>query len=104
MKKYIKSANYGGYHFRYEAHWISPSGNDKLLGGSHTLKGAEQIAMNQAEELFNNPFEDDSRKLVFLESLYLYDSETDKDCTTYDLDDYVDRLMSEIDSRKRQNK
>ena len=99
--RYIKSSNYCGYDFRYEVHWMTPSGQDKLLGGSHTLEGAQEIAFNQAQRIFESPWEDDNRKFLFLQNLYMYDSETQQECTTYDVEDYVDRLMSEIDSRKR---
>jgi hypothetical protein len=99
MKKYIKSAKFFGYNYRYEVHCISRDGRDILLGGSHTLEGAEQIGYDQAKHIFENPWERVEDKFKMLDSMYLYDSESDQDCTTVDFEEQVDMLMSELDSK-----
>lgn len=103
MKRVIK-ASYGYYKTRYEVHWISPDGNDKLLGGSKTEEGANEIAQEQAKEIFESPWESDKRKFHFLENLYIVDTETEQDVETIDTADYIDSLMSELDSRMHKGK
>ena len=84
---------------RYEVHWVSPDGNDCLLGGSNSFDGAQKIALNQAQEIFESPFETDERKFHFLDNLYIWDMEADQEAMSYETEEQIDNLMSEIDSR-----
>lgn len=85
---------------RYEVHWISPDGKDCLLGGSKTFEGAQDIAKEQAYEIFDSPFETNGRKFHFLDSIYIVDMENgDEDAMSIETEEYIDNLMSEIDSR-----
>lgn len=96
MKRVIKSANFWGYNYRYEVHWISPQGTDKLLGGSNDIKEAERIAINQLNELMKNPWETKKNKALFIQNCYIYDSKTDSDATTMALEDIEDGMLSEL--------
>ena len=55
MYRVVKAASFGGYKYRYEVHWMTPEGSDKLLGGSRELAGAEKIALNQLDSIYENP-------------------------------------------------
>lgn len=88
------------YKTRYTVHWISPDGNDCLLGGSKTLEGASDIAKNQAYEIFDSPFETSDRKFLFLKNIYIWDEELEEETSTDDMDEYIDNLMSEISSKR----
>lgn len=94
MKRVIKSASYMGYKYRYEVHWMTPSGEDKLLGGSKSLSGAEKIALDQLDHIYENPWETPQRKRLFIENCYIYDSELDADVTTDAVVDKEDALLS----------
>ena len=84
---------------KFEVHWISPDGNDCLLGGSSTIDGINEIAQDQAYQIFDSPFETNERKFKFLESIYLLEIETGLDAMLCETEDYIDNLMSEIDSK-----
>jgi len=84
---------------KYEVHWISPDGKDCLLGGSNDLEEANEIACEQAKEIFESPFETNERKFHFLQELYVVELPSEKDAMLTDTEDYIDNLMSEIDSR-----
>ena len=91
---------------KYEVHWISPEGKDCLLGGSNDINEANDIAIEQAKELFESPFETNERKFKFLESMYILDKDPWKvghseDAMLYEAEDVIDNLMSELDSRMR---
>ena len=100
MKRYIKSG-VTPWKTRYTVHWISPDGKDCLLGGSNSIQEANDIAKRQAQEIFESPFESNERKFQFLETIYVVDMQTEQDVMDIDTDDYIDSLMSEIDSRQR---
>lgn len=101
MKRYIKSASLGGYKYPYEVHWISPDGNDKLLGANKTLQGAVDIAIRKINEIFESPFETDERKYHFIDNTYIYDAKSDKVIDDYTLEEAQDNLMSMVDSKKK---
>ncbi len=85
---------------RYRVHWISPEGEDYLLGGSKSFEEAQDIAKDQAFELFDSPFESNKRKFHFLDSIYIVDTENgNEDAMSYETEEYIDNLMSEIDSK-----
>lgn len=99
MKKYIKSA-VSPWKTKYQVHWISPDGKDCLLGGANSIEQANEIAMNQAQEIFENPWESDERKFQFLDSIYIVQLDNESDAMLIDTEDYIDNLMSELDSRR----
>jgi len=86
---------------KYTVHWISPDGNDCLLGGSNSYEEADKIGVEQARHIFESPFETDQRKKLFLMNMYMYDEEEGKEIDGREMDDVADMLMSEIDSRIR---
>ena len=89
---------------RYSVHWVSPDGKDCLLGGSNSLPEANRIARDQADEIFRNPWETGERKLHFLDTMYILDTETESDDNmTYETEDYIGNLMFEISSRISKN-
>ena len=99
MKRWIHAA-VSPWKTRYAVHWISPDGKDCLLGGSKTSEGANEIAREQADHIFSSPWATNEDKFHFLESIYIYDSETgSEDAMDMETEDYIDNLMSEIDSR-----
>lgn len=98
MKRWIHAA-VNPWKTKYEVHWVSPDGNDCLLGGSKTIDGAQDIARNQADRIFDSPFETNERKLHFLDNLYIWDVENDEEAMLVDTEEYIDNLMSEIHSR-----
>ena len=104
MKRYIKSASFGGYKYQYEVHWVSPDGEDELLGASKTLKGAVDIAIRQINRVAENPFEEDERKYHFIDNTYIYDAKSDRVIDDYTLEEAQDNLMSMLDSRIRMSK
>lgn len=61
---------------KYKIRWISPDGNDCLLGGSNDYDEANNIAIEQAKELLNNPFESKERKSTFIKGIYIRNEET----------------------------
>lgn len=104
MKRWIHSTNISAavspWKTRYEVHWISPDGKDCLLGGSKTFEGAQDIARDQADQIFDNPWETNERKFKFLENMYIYDAENgDEDAMSVETEEYIDNLMSEIHSK-----
>lgn len=100
MKRYIQSG-VSPWKTKYTVHWISPDGKDCLLGGSNSIAGANQIARDQAKEIFENPWETDDRIFHFLENIYIVDVNTEEDVMDIETEEYIDNLMSEIDSRRR---
>ena len=101
MVKYVQSANLGPYKYKFEVFATSPSGKQYLLGASKDIDGASDIAMHQADEIFDNPWMDDDEAFQRLESIVIINEDTGEDVTPPDVEDYIDSLMSEIDSRSR---
>lgn len=97
MKRVIVSAVHP-WKTRYTVHWMSPDGKDCLLGGTNNLEEAIQIGSDQVDELLDNPWETDERRLLFLENMYI--AEGDRVIDT-DLDNIVDGVMSMISSRMK---
>lgn len=95
MKRVIVSA-VRPWKTKYTVHWLSPEGKDCLLGGSNSLEEAVQIGADEANELLENPWETDERRLLFLENMYI--AEGDRVIDT-ELDDITDGMMSMISSR-----
>ena len=84
----------------YEVHAQSPrTGFDCLLGGSTNLADANRIAKRQAKQLFESPWEAVEDKFKFLESIYVLNTESEhSDCMSYETEEYIDNLMSQLDS------
>lgn len=99
MKRVIKSASYMGYKYRYEVHWVTPDGADKLLGASNDLSQAEKIAIDNLNRVMESPWETPQRKTLFIQNCYIYDAETDQDVSTDTLIDIEDGMMSELSVR-----
>lgn len=97
MKRVIVSA-VSPWKTKYTVHWLSPEGKDCLLGGSNSLEEAVHIGADQANELLENPWETDKRRLLFLENMYI--AEGDRVIDT-ELDDITDGMMSMISSRMK---
>lgn len=97
MKRVIVSA-VSPWKTKYTVHWLSPEGKDCLLGGSNSLEEAVQIGADEANELLENPWETDERRLLFLENMYI--AEGDRVIDT-ELDDITDGMMSMISSRMK---
>lgn len=99
MKRYVKSG-VGLWKTKYRVCWISPDGNNCVLGGSNSIEEANEIARRQAQELFESPWETDERKFHFLESMYIAQVDSEKDAMSIETEEYIDNLMSELDSRR----
>lgn len=85
---------------KYEVHWLSPDGKDCLLGGSATSEGANEIAREQADHIFDSPFESNERKMHFLETMYIIEKGRESsDGMNVETEEYIDNLMSELHSR-----
>ena len=81
---------------QYEVHWISPDGKDCLLGGANDIDEVNAMAINQANELYNNPFETPERKVEFLLNLYIAATGTEDDAMLTSTEDYIDDLIRRI--------
>lgn len=81
---------------RYEVHWISPDGKDCLLGGANDIDEVNAIAINQANDLYDNPFETPERKVEFLLNLYIVATGTEEDAMLTSTEDYIDDLIRRI--------
>ena len=99
----LDEANLGPYRYRYEVNG-SVNGEKVLYGASKILDGAERIAKRHAFEIFDNPWETTNNKLRILANISIIDEETGKDVTTPEIEDYIDSLMSELDSRPKSRK
>ena len=85
-----------GYNYPYEVHSIASSGRDILHGGSKTLEGAEDILINQIEELITNPWEEKIDIARRVNSFYIYNTEDDDVIETNRTDDFIDAILSEF--------
>lgn len=84
---------------KYSVHWISPEGKDCTLAGSDSIEDVQSQAKNQARQIYNSAFETDERKIHFLENIYIVEDETERDAMLTDTEDYINRLISKIESR-----
>lgn len=94
----LTEARRAGYKYQYGVH-AHPQGRDITLGGSKTLDGAVEIAINQAQQLFENPWMSDKEKYDYLETMYIADDDAEEIVEPANFDDFVDELMSELHSR-----
>lgn len=85
-----------GYNYPYEVHSIASSGRDVLHGGSKTLEGAEDILMNQIEELITNPWEEKIDIARRVDSFYIYNTDKGGVVETAKTDDFIDTTLSEF--------
>lgn len=95
MKRYIKSA-VNPWKTKYEVHWISPDGKDCLLGGSNNELEANQIARNQARQIFESPFETPERKVHFLDTIYIIENGIEYDAMTSETEASIEYLISKL--------
>lgn len=96
MKRLIKTSH-NPWKIRYSVHWISPDGEDCVLGGSNSVSEANRIARDQADEIFRNPWETNERKISFLDTMYILDAETESDDNmSFETEEYIDKLMAKI--------
>lgn len=94
----LTEARHAGFKYQYGVH-AHPQGRDIILGGSKTLDGAIEIAINQAQQLFENPWMSDKEKYDYLETMYIADDDAEEIVESTNFDDFVDGLMSELHSR-----
>lgn len=98
----LDEAKFGFYKYRFGVHAF-PNGRDIILGGSQTLEGAEQIAINQVDNLLENPWMSDKEKFNYMDTIYIANDEEEAEVDAPNFDDYVDRVMSEIGSRANES-
>ena len=96
----LNEATFGFYHYKYSVYVIASDGRNILLGGSKTLEGAEEVGINKAKQIFENPWMTNDEKFRYLENMYIADDDEEHEVPTREFDDYVDGLMSELDSHK----
>ena len=98
----LNEAKFGGFSYKFGVH-AHPQGRDIILGGSKTLEGAEQIAINQVDELLENPWMSDKEKFDYMDTIYIANDAEEVEVDAPNFDDYVDGVMSEINSRINEN-
>lgn len=94
----LTEAKFGMFKYVYSVH-AHPQGRDIILCGSKTLEGATRMGINQANKIFENPFMSDKEKYQYLETMYMANDDTEEVDVSYEFDEYVDNLMSELQSR-----
>ena len=96
MKRVVKATKATGYYYRYEVHWIAPTGKNCLHSAWNTLPEAE-IA---AEELLNSIFTDHhynrDEKGFVIQNMYIEDVKTGHDVTTDKILDKGNVLLKQI--------
>jgi len=96
----VNAASYAGYKFRYGVHYIGRDGRDILFGASAHLEDANEMAERCALGIFESPWESAESKFRILDSIYVYDGDTgDADMMSYQTEEYIDNLMSQLDSQ-----
>ena len=96
MKLY--AARMFGQSYRYEGHYMSVDGYDVLVCGSKDRNQCVETLEEYAEnDLFDNPFMTDEQIFKCLDSMYIWDSELEEECTPIKFEEFIDSLMSEID-------
>lgn len=94
----LTEAKFGMFKYVYSVH-AHPQGRDIILCGSKTLEGATRMGINQANKIFENPFMSDKEKYQYLETMYMANDDTEEVDVSSEFDEYVDNLMSELQSR-----
>ena len=90
-------ARFMGSIYPFEVHWMRPNGNDVLLGGSKSLEGADEIVQDKVEELMDNPFESDKDKLLILQNVYIYNSDTNEvEDVSDETDTFIQRCIQSL--------
>lgn len=102
LKKYkneiLTESKFGMFNYVYGVH-AHPQGRDIILCGSRTLEDATRMGIEQAKKIFENPFMSDKEKYQYLETMYMANDDTEEVDVSYEFDEYVDNLMSELQSR-----
>lgn len=100
----LNEAKFGLYKYTYGVHVIGNDGRDRTLGGAKTLEDAEQIGIDQAKQVMENPWMSDSEKMRYFENMYISNDDKEIEVATSDFENYLDNLMSELDSRIKASK
>lgn len=98
----VSEAYYGMHNYKFSVN-AYPNGRNILLGGSDTTEGAEKIAINQAQQVFENPWMTDKEKYDYIKTIYIVDDENEEEANTIEFDNYTDELLSELSSRESFN-
>lgn len=100
----LNEAKFGAYKYVYGVHVIGNDGRDRTLGGAKTLEDAEQIGIDQAKNVMENPWMSDNEKMRYFENMYISNDDKEIEVATSDFENYLDNLMSELDSRIKASK
>lgn len=96
----LNEASYGFYNYKYSVNYATKTNPNVLFGGCKDFESAQEMARRCAKQIFENPFESNKNKFDMLDSIYISDDdEEDEDCMSFETEDYIDNLMSEINSR-----
>ena len=79
MKRYIKSANWGGYNYRYEVHYTASNGEDVLFGATNDFDSVVSYVRKCIKSILDWFAETPKAKARALDSIYVYDAEEDDD-------------------------
>ena len=91
----LDEAKFGVYKYKFGVH-AHPKGRDITLGGSQTLEDAEKIAINQVDELLENPWMTDKEKLDYIDTMYISDDDEGVEVDAFNFEDYADSVMSDL--------
>ena len=100
----LSEAKFGPYNYVYGVHVIGHDGRDRTLGGADTLEAAEKIGINQAKHVMENPWMTDAEKMRYFENMYISNDDKEIEVDTIDFENYLDNMMSELDSRIKASK
>lgn len=87
--QFVPARQLGMFNHRYEVHCDTSSRPDVLLAASDKLENAEVMAKRQIDRIASSPWESKENKLRSLDSLYIYDNQTDDEATTQAVEDYI---------------
>lgn len=100
----LNEASFWGYNYTYSVRYDTQSRYDVLFGGSNDYENAQEIAKHCADEIFSNPWESSENKFKILDSIYIAnddkEDEDSMDCMSFETEEYIDNLMSELASKK----
>lgn len=97
--KSLDEAKFGAYKYVYGVHVIGNDGRDRILGGAKTLEDAEQIGIDQAKHVMENPWMSAKQKYDYLENMYISDDDKYVESGTAEFDDYIEKLLSKLEKQ-----
>lgn len=97
--KPLDEAKFGAYKYVYGVHVIGNDGRDRILGGAKTLEDAEQIGIDQAKHVMENPWMSAKQKYDYLENMYISDDDKYVESGTAEFDDYIEKLLSKLEKQ-----